>query len=144
MASFLGEYARHFKLDTPEDGEVWAVVDVKYGRKYEIPSPDRHAATYYDENDWGIIEKARKDARWYFFICGLGDRATRGCAYYLARNWEDLLDRHLDHPFAELIRFPGGFGPDYKRSERVDRANNKFGKPVSLESSNSSQTSQAP
>jgi hypothetical protein len=85
---------------------------------------------YYDQDDWGIIEKAVSGGRCYFFICGLGDRATRGCAYFLARRWEELLARHQDRPFAVLLRFPGRVGEDYTRGELVDRAQNEFGVPT--------------
>jgi hypothetical protein len=128
VESLVHEYARQFDLQTGD--QHWAVVDRDYQRRYEIPAPTRQDVNYYDQDDWGIIEKAVGGGRCYFFVCGLGDRATRGCAYFLARRWEELLAQHQDRPFAALLRFPGRVGEDYTRGELVDRAQNTFGVPI--------------
>jgi hypothetical protein len=125
-SALLKEEALQFKFEWGD--ESCRIIDLKNNRKYEIPSPVKYAANYNKTDDWGFIEKTIKDGRCSFFLCGIGDRGTRGCAYYLARNWQELLDTHHDSPFAELLRFPGGL--DHTRGQQIDRAANKWGAPI--------------
>lgn len=128
VEALVHEYARHFNLEG--GAEVWAVVDLKHRLRYELKAPTRRDVDYYAQDDWGIIEKATSNDRCYFFLCGLGDRATRGCAYFLGRRWEELLAKHQDRPFAELLRFPGQMGEDFTRGELIDRAQNDYGRQI--------------
>jgi hypothetical protein len=125
IMALIGEYSRQFKPEFKE--ETWSIIDTQNKRRYDTPSPARHATIYGQKDDWGFIEKAISGDKCYFFVCGLGDRATRGCAYLLARNWQELLDRHQDGPFAELVRFPGRL--DHTHGKLVDRTNNLWGIP---------------
>jgi hypothetical protein len=126
IIALISEYTRQFK---PEfNDEIWGIIDIENKLRYDTLSPARYAATYGQKDDWGFIEKAINGEKCYFFICGLGDRATRGCAYYLAQNWQQLLDRHHDGPFAELVRFPGGL--DHTHGALVDRTKNQWGQPL--------------
>jgi hypothetical protein len=123
IIAMMNEYSRQFKPDCKE--ETWGIIDLQNKFRYDIPSPARYDATHSEMDDWGFIEKAISNKKCYFFICGLGDRATRGCSYYLAQNWQKLLDIHHDTPFAELVRFPGGL--DHTHGQLVDRTKNPWG-----------------
>jgi hypothetical protein len=123
MAGLFGQCGTNFKLEYGE--KVWAIVDLQHGRRYELAAPTRQEVDYRNETDWGIIEKIVHQDRCYFLICGLGDRATRGCACFLARKWEELLERYLDGPFGALVQFPGG--ADHTGGQLVDRTKGDSG-----------------
>lgn len=113
--SLLHEYSTRFRLKFLKT--KWKIVDTRTKTEYSIPSPLSTKVDYYAEDDYALIEKVRipEPRRTAFFVCGLGDRATRGAAWYLARQWETLLAQHNDGPFWVLLKFPGGLSHDYAK-----------------------------
>jgi hypothetical protein len=63
---------------------------------------------YADVDDFGVIEKIvdEKTGKTYFVLAGFGARATQACGYYLATNWEKLLDQHGNKPFQLILKAP--------------------------------------
>ncbi len=64
-----------------------------------------------NQDDIGIIEKVtdtQYSGKVYFIIAGMGSRATRGCGWYLAHQWERLLADYGGRDFGVVLKFPGG------------------------------------
>jgi hypothetical protein len=91
----------------------WGFTDRQSGRRYETPNLTNRDYDYWGNDDFGFIEKVRVQSSWFFFICGIGSRATHGCAYWLSKNWQDLLDKYGTGPFTEVLRFPGGMTHEF-------------------------------
>lgn len=113
------------KNPDPNYAGKWVLEDRKYGQPpYGIYDPAQgEPGEYEKESDIGIIEKIIDTSgvvqRVYFLISGLGDRATRGCGWYLYQCWETLLEEFGGGPFGIILRFPGG--QDYDLARRVNR-----------------------
>lgn len=60
--------------------------------------------------DFGIIEKIvdAEGGRVFFVIAGLGSRGTRGCGWWLARNWDTLVNEFGGGEFGVVLQFPAG------------------------------------
>jgi hypothetical protein len=121
-SSFRFYYGNH---PDPKYAQQWVLEDKAYGLPpYTLDDPSQgKAGDYEKKEDIGIIEKIIDSdgaaRRVYFLISGLGDRATRGCGWYLYHCWERLLEEFGGGPFAILLRFPGG--QDYDFARRVNR-----------------------
>jgi hypothetical protein len=90
--------------------ERWCLHDLSTNRVFGIDDPSK-SKDYAKHDDYGAIEKVRvpENETTFFLISGLGDRATHGCAWYLASNWEKLLEKYGGSDFRVLLKFIGGF-----------------------------------
>lgn len=118
VAAILKGYSPRFRFHySPTE---WALEDLEHGEKYVLPAPDKPDSAYLENRDFGVIEKVVEEApsgrrRVFFLLSGLGDRATRGCAWYLVRHWEDLLARFGGSAFRLVLEFPEGLGFNHAR-----------------------------
>jgi hypothetical protein len=121
-SSFRFYYGNH---PDPQYAGQWVLEDRGYGQPpYRIDNPSQcESGVYKMKEDIGIVEKIIDSGgvqpRVYFLISGLGDRATRGCGWYLYNCWQKLLEEFGGDPFGIILRFPGKVGYDFAR--RVDR-----------------------
>jgi hypothetical protein len=124
VQSVLGkkEYFPRFKFDyePPDQPGKWMLKDTALNQSHYIDAPHKGRKEEYDEkDDIGVIEKIISKNHVFFLLSGLGDRATRGCSYFLYKNWGDLLKEFGDSPFGMVLKFPGGFG--FNAAERLDK-----------------------
>lgn len=117
--AMVEQYSEDFRLAFTTD--EWTISDIKKGVSHTVPNPAKkhEGSTYVEREDWGILEKNVTRGRTRFFFAGLGDRATRGCPYFLSQNWESLLATFQGGPFALLLHFPPGV--PYTHATLVDR-----------------------
>ena len=113
VATYLKNWSPRFLFEY--DDEEWRLKVLKNGegepKLYTLRAPHHLGEREYnDTDDYGIIEKITDSAknRVYFIVAGLGSRATRGCAWYLARHWEELLKQASESDFGTVIKLPGG------------------------------------
>jgi len=123
VESVLGgkDYVPRFAFDYTSEPGKWTLTDKKLNKVHSIDNPHQSPKDEYDKkDDIGVIEKivSEKRGRVFFLLSGLGDRATRGCGWYLYQNWELLLGEFGNTPFGIVLRFPGGFG--FNDTERLD------------------------
>jgi hypothetical protein len=125
VQSVLGkkDYSPRFEFDyAPADQPgKWMLNDTKLKQFHCIDAPHTGKKCEYDDkDDIGVIEKivSNKLGRIFFLLSGLGDRATRGCGWYLYKHWDDLLREFGNSPFGIVLKFPGGFG--FSAAERLD------------------------
>src|SRR5205823_1282476 len=110
--------------------------DEPYERTYTVPNPVRVGHVQFNSSpDYAAVQKIfeRESGRLYFFISGLGDRATRGAARYLAKNWSSILDAHPEDSFAILLMLRPG--SEYHEIIELNRAT---GQPIGSVSPKSS------
>jgi hypothetical protein len=128
VQSVLGkkEYSPRFEFAyAPEEQPgKWVVKDITLNppQSYSIDAPHKgKKGEYHEKDDIGVIEKivSTKLGFVFFLLSGLGDRATRGCGYYLYKNWDSLLREFGNAPFGIVLKFPGGFG--FNAVERLDQ-----------------------
>lgn len=128
VQSVLGneEYSPRFEFayGPEEQPDKWVVRDTTLNppRSYSIDAPHKGKKGEYDEkDDIGVIEKiVSTESKFVFFLLsGLGDRATRGCGWYLYKNWDSLLREFGSAPFGIVLKFPGGFG--FNAAYRLDQ-----------------------
>jgi hypothetical protein len=120
VANLLTSYEAKLRF---QFGSEWVLNDIEYGREYRVPDLSQLPSGEYESlTDYGIIEKIidGKGRRVFFVIAGFGDRATRGCAWYLAERWTDILKKHVQGEFSLILKFPGG--QPFYYGEEVDRA----------------------
>lgn len=120
------DYSPRFDFDfkPAEQPGKWVLRDTKYNPPlaYSIDAPNKgEKGEYREKDDIGVIEKivSTKLGFVFFLLSGLGDRATRGCGWYLYKNWDSLLREFGNGPFGIILRFPGGFR--FNAAERLDK-----------------------
>ena len=123
VQSVLGieDYAPRFAFDYKSEPGKWIVRDKKLTKNYSINEPHQSTGGEYDQNDdIGVIEKIISDnpKQVFFLLSGLGDRATRGCGWYLYQNWEELMKEFGNSRFGIALKFRGGFG--FSQARRLD------------------------
>jgi hypothetical protein len=103
------ELRRLFRFDF---GPLWKI---EFGGEvFAIPDPSQlDEASYRLQNDYGLIARSFDPATRaaIFILAGLGDCATEGCGYFLARNWHALFERFDGRDFALLLAFPAPTEP---------------------------------
>jgi hypothetical protein len=124
VESILGKEDFHarFNFDYKSQPGKWILKDAKLGESHSIDAPHEDAPGEYEKkDDIGVIEKivATDLGKVFFLISGLGDRATRGCGWYLYENWNELLEEFGEKPFGIVLKFPGGFG--FSAAKRLDK-----------------------
>jgi len=122
----IKDYSPRFEFDFKPAGlrGKWAVKDTKCNptQIYSIKAPNKgKKGEYQKHDDIGVIEKivSTKLGYVFFLLSGLGDRATRGCGWYLYKNWDSLLREFGNAPFGIVLKFPGTFG--FSAAERLDQ-----------------------
>jgi hypothetical protein len=120
----LDNYHNHFQFDykSEEYPGKWILRDLKYGRLYPVTDPSTLGSDEYRQmEDYGVIEKIidEKSGRVFFLFSGLGDRATRGCGWYFANRWEELLSKFGGDEFGVILKFPRKL--EFNFAEPVDR-----------------------
>jgi hypothetical protein len=126
-AAVMNAYGAKFRFD---EKDKWVLRDTEFDREYRVPD----LTTITDDEfgkmvDYGIIEKMvdKNSGQVFFVIAGFGDRATRGCAWYLRKNWAEILKGRTHGPFSILLELPKGM-KQYHEMRRIDR---KTGEPIS-------------
>jgi hypothetical protein len=103
-AAEASELRRLFRFDF---GTLWTI---EFGGAiFAIPDPSQlDENSYRLQTDYGLIVRYFDPAKHaaIFILAGLGDCATEGCGYFLARNWEALSERFHERDFALLLKFP--------------------------------------
>jgi hypothetical protein len=96
------ELRRLFRFDF---GPFWKI---EFGGEvFAVPDPSQlDEDSYQLQTDYGLIARSFDSRQAAFILAGLGDRATEGCGYFLARNWHSLFERFHGRDFALLLKFP--------------------------------------
>ncbi len=129
VASLLTNYSERFRFDYGKKWPgKWSLEEVSAeGNEPVVHSVDAPSGLgkleYAEREDFGIIEKIvdPPSNRVFFIIAGLGSRATRGCGWWLAMNWGELVREFGAQGFGIVLRFPGGQGMTFDHARRVDR-----------------------
>jgi hypothetical protein len=113
LASIVKGYepAVRFHYNDPARPGKWGLEDSRYGKLYEVDDPSQlDSGEYEQREDFGALEKIvnKKTGTVFFLLSGLGDRATLGCAWYLAEKWDVLLEKYGGREFHVILRFRGG------------------------------------
>jgi len=122
VAYMLKNYSTSFQFDyDPLDNPgCWMLKDLEMEIDYLLQSPNTSKRGEYDTSeDFGIIEKVVDDGKVFFLVAGLGDRATRGCGWYLYEKWKELFDEFGNKSFRIILRFPAGL--EFKDAKRISR-----------------------
>jgi hypothetical protein len=113
VATYLKQHSPRFDFRYGED--EWTLDELNEKKEvvksHKVVAPHLLGKRDYDEvDDFGIIERVtdQEHSRVYIIIAGLGSRATRGCGWYLARHWDELLKKAGGSDFGAVIRCPGG------------------------------------
>jgi hypothetical protein len=106
-------------------GKQWGIHCVG-GKYFSIPNPANiDDETYATSTDYGVIcrlsgtvsnapllSNSADSIGSYFIVAGLGNRATEGCGYYLARNWEEIYKKYGTDEFTLILEFPPPINPE--------------------------------
>lgn len=105
----------------------WTLSDIANNRTYKTPNLSSKTVTpeaFEKIPDYAAVQKIIDpgSGHVYCFIAGLGDRATRGAAHYLVKNWSAILDAHPDpeRNFGILLSLRPG--SQYNEMIELDRA----------------------
>lgn len=120
----LKAYSPRFHFDynppEPEYQDCWMLRDLQMARSHPIKAPHKtKRGEYEDSEDVGVIEKLVEDNKVFFLLSGLGDRATRGCGWYLYQNWKELFQEFGNKSFGIILKFPAGL--DFSAAHRISR-----------------------
>jgi hypothetical protein len=104
----------------------WTLRDNAKGLSYKTPNLSSKSMTpkVFDKiPDYAAVQRIfdRGSGHVYFFIAGLGDRATRGAAHYLVKNWSAILDAHPDPEEKLVILLSLRPGSQYSEMIELDR-----------------------
>lgn len=128
VASVLQNYSPRFNFRYTEAAWFLEELDAE-GKVIEpinrITAPNHLDWQQYEQHeDLGIIEKITDadNKRVFLIIAGLGSRATRGCGWYLARRWENIVNQVGGNDFGIILHFPAGLPFDHPKGVEIRRA----------------------